>query len=208
VTSGAKIGRRTLLGGAGLLLAAPLSYPGAAFAAGGKPRVRMVTNHGVIVVELEAEKAPITSNNFLRYVDARKYDGGSFFRTVPTPGYPNEGTIVGGPAPKTHPYPPIAHEPTTKTGLKHDTGTISIGRFDLGSATDNFFICLNPEPSYDAHPGAKGDNQGFAAFGQVVSGMAVVRKIHGLPANGKSPFPDQKGQWLDPTVPILSMRRV
>ena len=161
----------------------------------------------MIVVELEAQKAPLTSANFLRYVGAGKYDGGSFFRAARTPGAPKEGTIVGGPAPRTHPYPPIAHESTTMTGLRHTTGTISLGRFAPGSATADFFICASPEPYLDAHPGAKGDNLGFAAFGQVVQGMAVVRRILSLPTNGASPFPDQKGQWLDPPVPILSMRR-
>ena len=204
--SGGLLGRRSLIGGAGLLLAsARVGSSGARAQA--KPRVVIKTSHGVIVVELEARRAPITSANFLRYVEAKKYDDGSFYRASRAPGAPKEGTIVGGPSPKMHPYPPIPHESTTLTGLRHLTGTLSLGRFEPGSATDNFFICASPEPYLDAHPGAKGDNLGYAAFGQVVQGMAVVRKILSLPTNGASPFPDQKGQWLQPPVPILSMRR-
>ena len=201
--SGDGLARRGLLGGAGLLIAAPM-----ALAAAAKPRVAIKTNHGVIVVELEDRRAPLTCTNFLRYVDAGKYDGGSFFRAARTPGAPKEGTIVGAPGPHVHPYPPIAHESTTKTGLRHLTGTISLGRFQPGTATDNVFICASPEPYLDAHPGAPGDNLGYAAFGQTVEGLAVVRKILSLHTNQKSQFKDQRGQWLDPPVPILSMRRV
>ena len=201
--AGRTLERRSVLGAAGLVLGAPAL----ALAAASKPRVAIKTGRGLIVVELEGQKAPLTSANFLRYVAAGKYDGGTFFRAARTRGAPKEGSIVGQPAPRTHPYPPIAHESTTLTGLRHTTGTISLGRFAPGSATADFFICASPEPYLDAHPGAPGDNLGFAAFGQVVQGLAVVRKILSLPTGGTSPFPDQKGQWLDPPVPILSMQR-
>ncbi len=201
--SGAGLGRRGFVAGAGAILGAPR----AAMAATGKPRVVIKTNHGAIVVELEAEKAPITSTNFLRYVDARAYDGGRFFRAVRSADAPKDGTIVGGPNLKVHPFPPIAHESTTKTGLRHGAGTLSLGRFDPGTATNNFFICTYPEPYLDAHPGAPGDNLGYAAFGQVVEGMAVVAKILSLPTNGKTKYAEQRGEWLNPPVPISSMRR-
>jgi peptidyl-prolyl cis-trans isomerase A (cyclophilin A) len=202
--SGAGIGRRGVVAGAGLVMAAGV---GARAAAPLKPKVAIKTNHGVIVVELEAQRAPLTSANFLHYVDTGRFDGGSFYRASRTPGRPREGTIVGGPSERTHRYPPIAHETTTMTGLRHTTGTISLGRYAPGSATADFFICASPEPYLDAHPGAKGDNLGYAAFGQVVSGMHVVRTILALPTPGKSRFPDMKGQWLDPVVPIFTMRR-
>jgi len=202
--SGARIGRRSLLGGAGLVMTGAMG----ALAATGKPRVTIRTNHGAIVVELEAGKAPLTTANFLHYVEAGKYDGGSFFRASRTPGAPKEGTIVGGPSDKVRRFPPIAHESTRMTGIKHMTGTISLGRYAPGSATADFFICASPEPYLDAHPGAKGDNLGYAAFGQVVAGMGVVRTILALPTPGKSRFPDMEGQWLDPVVPIVNMRRV
>jgi peptidyl-prolyl cis-trans isomerase A (cyclophilin A) len=195
--------RRSLLGAAlGLGFASPVL-------AAAKPRVAIHTGRGLIVVELEATRAPLTSANFLHYVDAGKYDGGTFFRTVRTPGRPEEGQIVGQTAPKQRPFPPIAHESTLKTGLHHLAGTLSLGRFELGSATSNFFICVSPEPYLDAHPEAKGDNQGFAAFGQVVSGMEVVRRIHASPTGGgASPFADQRNEWLHPPIPIRSMKRV
>jgi len=185
-----------------------MAAPRIARAADGKPRVAIKTNHGVIVVELEDKKAPLTSANFLHYVDAHAYDGGTFFRASRDPNNPKEGTIVGGPAPKVRPFPPIAHESTTKTGLRHRNGTISLGRFDPGTATNNFFICVGDQPYLDAHPGAPGDNLGYAAFGEVVSGMAVAEKILSLPTNGATKFKDQRGQWLKPPVRILSMRRV
>jgi peptidyl-prolyl cis-trans isomerase A (cyclophilin A) len=199
---GEGLGRRTVVTAGLALAAAP------ALAASAKPRVAIHTGKGLIVVELEAARAPLTSANFLHYVDAGKYDGGSFFRTVRTPGRPQEGQIVGQTAPKQRPFPPIAHESTIKTGLHHLTGTLSLGRFELGSATSNFFICVSPEPYLDAHPEAKGDNQGFAAFGQVVGGMDVVRRIHAARTGGASPFADQRNEWLHPPVPILNMRRV
>jgi peptidyl-prolyl cis-trans isomerase A (cyclophilin A) len=194
--------RRSVLAGAGLLMLSP-----AAALAADKPKVAIKTNHGVIVVELEAQRAPITSANFLHYVDTKLYDAGFFYRASRTPGAPKTGTIVGGPGLKVHRYPPIPHESTTQTGLRHKTGTISLGRYAPGSATADFFICMGDEPYLDAHPGAKGDNLGYAAFGQVVEGLNVVRAILALPTPGKSAFPDMKGQWLEPTVPIYTMRR-
>ncbi len=198
--------RRRLLAAAALLaLAGP---PGLGRAEAPKPRVEIRTRYGAIVVALETGRAPLTSANFLRYVDAHAYDGGLFFRAARTPSVPTEGTIVGGPNPKTHPFPPIAHEPTTKTGLKHVSGTILLGRFEPGTATNNFFICVGAQPYLDAHPGAKGDNLGYAAFGEVVSGMTVVRKILAAHTDAKAPFKDQRGQWLKPPVTIVSMRRL
>jgi peptidyl-prolyl cis-trans isomerase A (cyclophilin A) len=195
--------RRTLLGGAGLLMAAPR----VARAAAAKPKVTIKTAHGSITVELEDRKAPLTSTNFLRYVDGGKYDGGNFFRAVRTRGAPKQGDIVADMNPHAHPYPPIAHESTTTTGLRHETGTISLGRYAPGSATSTFFICASPEPSFDAHPGARGDNLGYAAFGRVIAGMAVVRTILSLHTSQDAKYADQKGQWLDPAVPIVSMHR-
>ena len=196
------IGRRSLLAVAGLL-ASPLR----AFAAARKPRVTIQTDHGAIVVELEDQKAPITSANFLRYVDAHKYDGGTFYRASRTKGVKGAGSIQGGPPARVRRYAPIAHESTRTTGLKHKAGTISLARNAPGTATCDFFICASPMPYLDAHPGAPGDNQGFAAFGTVVQGLDVVKKILALPANGPAPYPAMKGQMLDPTVAIVSMKR-
>lgn len=196
------IGRRSLVGGAGLWLAAP-----AVSLAGPKPRVAITTGKGVITVELEAGKAPITTANFLRYVTGGKYDGATFSRAARRQGAPKEGSIVAGLAPRAQPYPPIAHESTTKTGLRHKAGTISLGRFAPGTGRGDFFICVSDLAYLDAKPGGPGDNLGFAAFGQVVGGMAVVRRILASPTSQTSPFPEQRGQWLKPPVPILSARR-
>ena len=197
------IGRRSVLGGAGLLLGSP-----AVSWAQAKPRVVITTSLGAITVELEARKAPITSANFLRYVAAAKYDGGNFFRAARVRGRPGEGTIVATHAPKAQPFPPIAHESTAKTGLKHLAGTISLGRFAPGTGKGDFFICASDLPYLDAKPGAPGDNLGFAAFGQVIKGMPVVRKILASPTGAATRFADQKDQWLKPPVPILSARRI
>jgi peptidyl-prolyl cis-trans isomerase A (cyclophilin A) len=200
----AKIGRRSLLGAAGLLVASP--FP--ARAATRKPRVVIQTDHGAIVVELESDKAPITSANFLRYVDARKYDGGTFYRASRTKGVKGAGSIQGGPPVRVRRFAPIAHESTRMTGLKHRAGTISVARNAPGTATADFFICASPMPYLDAHPGAPGDNQGFAAFGTVVEGLAVVKKILALRSDGPAPFPVMKGQILNPPVQILGMKRL
>lgn len=200
---GSAIGRRSLLAAAGLLVAGPVW----AAPASGKPRVAIHTGRGVIVVELEIEKAPITAGNFLRYVDAYKFDGGSIYRASRTPGVKGAGSIQGGPSERARRYPPIAHESTRKTGLRHKAGTISMGRTAPGTATADFFICASPQPYLDAHPNAPGDNLGFAAFGQVVEGMGVVRAILALPTNGPARIPEMKGQMLNPPVPIVDMRR-
>jgi len=197
------IGRRSLLGAAGLLAASPIN----ALAAARKPRVVIQTDQGAIVVELEAEKAPITSANFLRYVDAHKYDGGTFYRASRTKGVKGAGSIQGGPPVRVRRFAPIAHESTRMTGLRHKAGTISLARNAPGSATADFFICTSPSPYLDAHPGAPGDNQGFAAFGTVVEGMAVVKKILAQRSDGPAPFPAMKGQMLSPPVQILGMKR-
>ena len=198
----ASIGRRGLLGGAGLMLAGP-GYA----AASAKPRVAIQTGRGVIVVELEAAKAPITSANFLRYVDSNRYDGGTIYRASRDVGAPTQGTIEGGPSDYARRFPPIPHESTRMTGLRHRAGTISLARNAPGTATGDFFICASAEPFLDAHPGAPGDNLGFAAFGQVVQGMEVVRAILALPTHGKAETAAMKGQMLSPPVPIVSMKR-
>ncbi|MDB5459167.1 MAG: peptidyl-prolyl cis-trans isomerase cyclophilin type [Caulobacteraceae bacterium] len=200
----ARIGRRSLLGAAGLLAAHAIP----AQAARAKPRVAIRTARGVIVVELEARKAPITSANFLHYVQAGKFEGGEIYRASRTPGEPTHGTIQGWPAPTTRRFPPIAHESTTLTGLIHDTGTISMGRYGAGTATADFFICASPEPYLDAHPDQPGDNKGFAAFGQVVEGMDIVRTILALPTKGKAYLKEMRGQMLTTPVPIVGMKRL
>jgi peptidyl-prolyl cis-trans isomerase A (cyclophilin A) len=203
--------RRRLIGAAGLLALGPrLAFAAAAVPKpGSKPRVAIETSQGTIVVELEDKKAPVTTANFLRYVDRLMYNGGTFYRASRTVGAgPGHGSIQGGPSPYARHFPPIAHEPTNKTGLRHKTGTISLTRNEPGSATSDFFICASDQPYLDAHPGEAGDNQGFAAFGHVVSGMDVVKKILAMHTSKTAPVPAMKGQMLDPPVAIVSMKRL
>lgn len=171
--------------------------------------VNLQTSLGVITIALKVRQAPITTANFLRYVDEKRYDGATFFRASKSPGPVDYGLIQGGlqgdPAKV---LPPIAHEPTSQTGLRHVDGTVSIARMEPGSATSDFFICVGEAPYLDANPSAEGDNTGFAAFGQVVAGMDLVRQILNLPTPGVAVNPVMKGQILDPPVPIVSARRI
>ena len=197
----AKIARRILLGAVGLALASP------AFAAG-KPRVAIETDKGTIVVELEDKKAPITTTNFLYYVDKHRFDGGQFFRANRAKGAPGAGSIQGQPKPYSRRAPPIAHESTLKTGLKHTAGAISMGRDAVGSATADFFICASAQPYLDAKPGKSDAAAGYAVFGHVVQGMDVVKKILAGRTDGPTSVPAMKGQILNPPVKIISMKRV
>jgi peptidyl-prolyl cis-trans isomerase A (cyclophilin A) len=191
--------------------AAPAAQPVAPPAPASKPPVRVAveTPLGRIVIELHTKEAPITTANFLRYVDQKRYDGATFFRASRVPGAPEYGLIQGGVQgdPK-RVLPPIAHEPTTKTGLKHVSGTVSIARNAPGTATSDFFILIGDAPGLDANPEAAGDNQGFAAFGTVVEGMDVAQKILALPTPGKAINPVMKGQIIDPPLKIVSARRI
>jgi peptidyl-prolyl cis-trans isomerase A (cyclophilin A) len=200
------IARRRLIGAAGFIALGPR----VAFAAAAKkPRVAIQTGQGLIVVELEDSKAPVTTANFLKYVDSLKYNGGSFYRASRTVGAgPGHGSIQAGPSPYARHYPPITHESTAKTGLRHKAGTISLTRNEPGTATSDFFICASDQPYLDAHPGESGDNQGFAAFGHVVSGMDVVRKILAMHTSKTLGVGPMKGQMLDPPVPIMTIKRL
>lgn len=171
------------------------------------PRVVIETGEGRIVAELDEAHAPLTTANFLRYVDARRFDGASFYRAMAFG--PGEGLIQGGlrgdPA---RLYPPVAHEPTTQTGLSHGAGTLSMARYEPGSATADFFITASPMPSLDADPAREGDNAGFAAFGHVVEGMEVVKRILGAPTSPTEGEGVMKGQMLEPKIRIISIRRM
>jgi peptidyl-prolyl cis-trans isomerase A (cyclophilin A) len=192
-----------------LAVAATLIAPGAwGQTPGGTTRVTLTTGQGLIVLALATEKAPITAANFLRYVDQKRLDGAEFYRALRTQGAPTTGLIQGGLT--NHPeriLPPIAHESTNQTGLRHLDGTISLARRAPGTATCDFFICVGDAPYLDADPKAPGDNLGFAAFGQVLEGMDVARRILALPTSPTAGAPDMLGQMLDPAVPILGAAR-
>ncbi len=173
-------------------------------------RVALQTSEGAIVLELEKDRAPISTRNFLRYVDERRYDGQTFYRAVNIAenfGLVQAGVRVMKPGQKI--IPPIAHEPTTQTGLSHQTGTVSMARRALGTAQSDFFIVIGDMSSLDAQPSKPGDNQGFAAFGKVVEGMDVVMKILSGPINPALGAKDgMTGQMLANPVRILTARRM
>jgi peptidyl-prolyl cis-trans isomerase A (cyclophilin A) len=168
-------------------------------------RVVVETGAGNFVVELDATRAPRTTANFLRYVDGGFYDGGRVHRTVKMDNQPNNKikieVIQAGPNPDRakQEFPPIPLERTTQAGLSHKDGAISMSRTGPDDATADFFICIGDQPSLDFGGMRNPDGQGFAAFGKVVSGMDVVRKIQAAPA---------EGQRLTPPVPIVKARRV
>ncbi len=172
-------------------------------------RVRIETDSGVIIVALEPQKVPVTVANFLRYVDEKRYDGGSFYRAVtlqnqlPAAQQPQIEVIQGGIDGDTAKrLPPIVHETNDRSGLKHLDGVISMARGAPGSASSEFFFVINAQPSLDFGGRRNPDGQGFAAFGRVVSGMDVVRRIQRMPSAAAPP------QRMVSTVRIVSVRRL
>lgn len=158
-------------------------------------RVVLVTERGEIELELAEKKAPATVKNFLRYVAAKAYDGGTFYRTVTTQpdNQPDKtikiAVIQGGAREGFQSFPPIPLERTNKTGLRHTHGVVSMARDTPDSATEAIFICVGDQPELDFGGKRNPDGQGFAAFGRVVRGMDVVKKIHMSPAEGQALTP-------------------
>lgn len=171
-------------------------------------KVALTTSQGPIVLELEKERAPLTTANFLRYVDQKRLDGTAFYRAAKSPNASEYGLVQFGT--RNDPrktLPPVAHEPTTKTGLSHKDGTISLARNAPGTGAGDFFILVGDTPSLDADPAAPGDNQGFAAFGHVAEGMEIVKQILAAPTDPSKGEGVMKGQYLAQPVTILSARR-
>jgi peptidyl-prolyl cis-trans isomerase A (cyclophilin A) len=172
--------------------------------------VAIDTSLGRIVVALDRAHAPITTANFLHYVDTHRFDGQVFYRAMHVPDAEGKdgGLIQGGIRSDARLlYPPIAHEPTSKTGLHNIAGEISMANNGPGTARADFFILLSDMPGLDAG-GPGGDPNGFAAFGHVIDGMDVVRKIWTAPVSATKGEGAMKGQMLDPPVKILHAERV
>ena len=157
-------------------------------------RVAIETSVGTIEVEIDADRAPITAANFLRYVDAKIYDGGRFHRAVRLDNQVRKDVMIqviqGGRHPeraKAEPgFGPIPLERTSATTLRHVDGAISMARGNTtDSAVSDFFLCVGDQPSLDFGGARAADGQGFAAFGRVVSGMDVVRKIQAGATNDR-----------------------
>jgi peptidyl-prolyl cis-trans isomerase A (cyclophilin A) len=164
----------------------------------------MKTERGDLEIEVDPVKAPVTAANFLQYVDAGRYDGGGFHRSVRLDNQPGKSALIEVVQASVKPelsasdYAPIPLERTSKTGLRHLDGTLSMARDGADSATSDFFICIGDQPSLDFGGKRNPDGQGFAAFGRVLRGMDVVRRIQGAPSDG---------QRLTPPILILSARR-
>jgi peptidyl-prolyl cis-trans isomerase A (cyclophilin A) len=191
-------------------LAALLLAP-ASTAAQDTANVVIETELGDIVVALETERVPFTSANFLRYADEKRFDGAVFYRAMRLDwGEQPNGLVQGGtqwdPA---RLLPPIAHEPTSETGVGHVAGAISMARNEPGTATGDFSIMLADMPSLDADPAAEDAERraGYAAFGRVVEGMDVLRAIFGAPTDPDKGEGWMKGQMLAAPVKILTVRR-
>ena len=167
-------------------------------------RVRLETGEGPILLALDHRRAPITTKNFLRYVDSKRFDDVRFYRAASPQGAKGTGFIQGGIQRNyRRMFEPIAHEPTGTTGLRHGPGTISMARLAPGTAAGEFIITVSAQPGLDQ----KGANPGFAAFGRVVEGMDVVRRILAGETVANAGRGAMRGQMLETPVRIVSARR-
>ena len=155
------------------------------------PHIIIETEMGDIEVELFKDKAPKTTAAFLSYIDSGFYNNSSFYRVLKSDEFPsanNTGIIQGGMwqtnAAKNQTISGIEHESTKLTGLTHESGTISLARLAPGTASTEFFICIGDQTPLDYGRRGTEDGQGFAAFGQVFKGMAVVRNIQAKKSHG------------------------
>lgn len=192
-----------------LLAILAIAWPAAAAAPANKPtpgyvRVRLETSAGPIVIAADIRHAPQTSANFLAYVDDGRLDGTTFYRAARNRVNPKVGFIQGGiSVDRRRALPPIPHEPTNQTGIKHLDGVISMARGNSpGSAMGNFFMMVGPVPSLDAQDG----RPGYAAFGHIVQGMDVVKRILGARTGGG--VGPMRGQMIEPPVKLISARRL
>lgn len=191
--------RAVVLGVAAMLLvsAGPASEPPVV-------RVRLVTSAGNIVLALDARRAPQTVANFLRYVDDGRLEGTHFYRAARRKGDPTKGFVQGGIGTDARRIlPSVPLEPTSRTGITHLNGTISMARsVNPNSAHGNFSIMVGDNPTLDARPG----KPGYAAFGRVVGGMDVVRRMLAMPTGGGRD--EMRGQMILDRVKILRAERI
>ena len=191
--------------GACLAAAAGLAQPVTPVAVAPKGdlvRVRIETSAGPILVALDRGRAPLSVANFLAYVDGRKLDGEGFYRAMP---YGDGGLIQGGITSDARKLrQPVAHEPTSSTGLKNVAGALVMARLDPGSAQSDFFILTTDIAQFDASAA----DPGFAVFGRVIEGMDVVKSIFAAPRSATKGVGVMKGQMLDPPVKIVKATRL
>nr|WP_320118985.1 peptidylprolyl isomerase [uncultured Marinifilum sp.] len=168
------------------------------------PKVEIKTPMGNIELEIYVDKAPITATHFLNNIDKNIFRNACFYRVVRPDNQPNNKikieVIQGGLFHDSlvDKMPTIKHENTKISGIQHKNGVISMARLEPGSACTEFFICVGDQPELDYNGSRNPDKQGFAAFGKVVSGMSIVKKIQNMKDNK---------QMLKQTIPILSIKR-
>ena len=170
----------------------------------------MQTSLGAVELELYPEKAPLSVENFVRLADGGHLDGATFYRTVSPQndnGSPVISVIQGGIGDAESPFAPIAHETTLQTGLPHLDGSLSMARSEVGTASTEFFICIGAQPALDFAGTRNADGEGFAVFGQVVSGMDVVHAIHQSPADAPTDVEYFQNQLINEPVVIESIKR-
>ncbi len=199
--------RRDVLSLSALAFAAGRSAHAQAPAGEGRVLTRVDTALGAFVIAVDTARAPLTVANYLAYVDQRWLDGGAVYRIVTPANQPADTphkiqVVQWGmdlPDGKEPPRPPIEHETTQQSGLLHRNGTVSMARSTPGTAASEFFICIGDQPELDFGGGRNPDGQGFAAFGQVVEGMAVVQAIYRKA---------QTEQYLKAPIAVRSVKRV
>jgi peptidyl-prolyl cis-trans isomerase A (cyclophilin A) len=169
-------------------------------------RVRLETELGPILLALDHERAPVTTANFVRYVEAGRFDGTFFYRAARTKSVAGRGFVQGGIRHSARrAFPPIAHEATGKTGLRHADGIVSMARAAPAGAMGDFFIVVGGAmPAMDSKPGA----EGFAAFGRVEEGMETVRALLAAPTVPNAGRGPMRGQMIETPVRIVRAARV
>src|SRR4030095_6960684 len=162
-------------------------------------RVAIETEMGRITIEVDVAHAPITSANFLRYVNEQFYDGGRFHRAVRPDTEPRRDApiqvIQGGinPARASGASAAVPLERTSITGLSHVDGAVSMARAGPDSARSDIFICVGDQHALDFGGARNADGQGFAVFGRVVAGMDVVPRIPAGPGRDGGATPSAAG---------------
>lgn len=167
-------------------------------------KVAIKTSKGRIVLELESERAPVATKNFLRYVDQKKLDNAEFYRSMP---FGDDAGIIQGGGAYSRSMPGVKGETTADSGLSHTDGVVSAVAGPYGAQGD-FFICIGDMTVFDAGQDGTPDKRGFPAFGRVTEGMDVARAIFQSPRSKTAGAGPLKGQMLSPAIRIISIQRI
>ena len=168
-------------------------------------KVALNIENDTIIIELFPHKAPLTVENFLRYVEEGRYNDFHFYRVVYLENQKYDNVkievIQGGLGFDKHPnkLSLIPHESTNITNIRHLNGTIPIARNKPGTANSELFICINDQADLNYNGKRNLDRQGFAASKSVISGMQIINFTHQLPSNN---------QVLNHPIKIKSIKRI